>query len=157
MPVKRSPAKPRTPQGQLVDVEGGGGETEAEMETISSVNADILQRELQTIPQLALRGEFQSPPTQALGATAGNGNGATAGNGNGTTAGNGNGNGATGGNGNGKVPNAGNGNGNKTGAIPKTMSKAEAEALMRERAAQEEKEKERREEEKREEEVRTRN
>ncbi len=118
MPVKRSPAKPRTPQGQLVDDEGGGGETEAEIETITSVNADILQRELQTVPQLTFRGEFQSPPTQALGATAGNGNGATAGNGNG--------NGATGGNGNGngKVPNAGNGNGNQTGAIPKTMSKA---------------------------------
>jgi hypothetical protein len=108
MPVKRSPVKPRTPQGQLVDVEGG--ETEAEMETITSVNAEILQRELQNIPQLALRGEFQSPPTQALGATAGNGNGATAGNGNG--------NGTTGGN--------GNGNGNQTGTIPKVaMSRGE--------------------------------
>jgi hypothetical protein len=96
MPVKHSPVKPRTPQGQLIDVEGG--ETEAEMETITSVNAEMLQRELQNIPQLALIGEFQSPPTQALGATAGNGNGATAGNGNG--------NGATGGNGNGKVTNA---------------------------------------------------
>jgi hypothetical protein len=116
------------------------------METITSVNAEMLQRELQTAPQLTFRGEFQSPPTQALGATAGNGNGATAGNGNGATAGNGNGNGATGGNGNGngKVPNAGNGNGNQTGAIQKTtMSKAEAEALMRERAAQEEKGKKR--------------
>jgi hypothetical protein len=60
MPVKRSPAKPKTPQ--LIDVEGGGGETEAEMEAISSVNADILQRELQTVPQLTFRGEFQSPP-----------------------------------------------------------------------------------------------
>ncbi len=90
MPVKRSPVKPRTPQGQLIDVEGG--ETEAEMETITSVNADMLQRELQNAPQLTFRGEFQSPPTQALGATTGNGNG------NGATAGNGNGNGATGGN-----------------------------------------------------------
>ncbi len=62
MPVKRSPAKPRTPQGQLINVEGGGGETEPEVETITSVNADILQRELQTIPQLTFRGEFQSPP-----------------------------------------------------------------------------------------------
>jgi hypothetical protein len=61
------------------------------MEQITSENAEILQRELQNIPQLALRGEFQSPPTQPLGATAGNGNGATAGNGNGATAGNGNG------------------------------------------------------------------
>jgi hypothetical protein len=60
MPVKRSPAKPRTPQ--LINVEGGGGETEPEVETITSVNADILQRELQTIPQLTFRGEFQSPP-----------------------------------------------------------------------------------------------
>ena len=152
MPVKRSPAKPRTPQGQLIDVEGGGGETEAEIETITSVNADILQRELQTIPQLTFRGEFQSPPTQALGATAGNGNGATAGNGNSANAGNGN--GATAGNGNGNGAIGGNGNGKHTGTKPKTMSKAEAEALMRERAAQEEKEKERREEEKREEEVR---
>ncbi len=99
MPVKRSPVKPRTPQGQLIDVEGG--ETEAEMEKITSENAEMLQRELQNMPQLALRGEFQSPPTQALGATAGNGNDATAGNGNG--------NGATGGNGNGNGTNAGNG------------------------------------------------
>jgi hypothetical protein len=60
MPVKRSPVKPRTPQGQLIDVEGG--ETEAEMETITSVNADMLQRELQNAPQLTFRGEFQSPP-----------------------------------------------------------------------------------------------
>jgi hypothetical protein len=60
MPVKRSPQKPRTPQGQLIDVEGG--ETEAEMEKITSENAEMLQRELQNIPQLALRGEFQSPP-----------------------------------------------------------------------------------------------
>ncbi len=93
MTVKRSLVKPRTPQGQLIDVEGG--ETEAEMEKITSENAEMLQRELQNIPQLTLRGEFQSPPTQALGATAGNGNG------DGATAGNGNGNGATGGNGNG--------------------------------------------------------
>ncbi len=147
MPVKHSPVKPRTPQGQLVDVEGG--ETEAEMETITSVNAEMLQRELQNIPQLTFRGEFQSPPTQALGATAGNGNGATAGNGNE--------NGAAGGNGNGsgKVTNAGNGNGNQTGTIQKsTMSRGETEALQRERMAQEEKEKERIELEKREEEAR---
>ena len=111
MPVKRSPQKPRTPQGQLIDVEGG--ETEAEIETITSANAEMLQRELQNIPQLTLRGEFQSPPTQALGATAGNGNG----NGNGATAGNGNGNGATGGNGNSNGTNAG--NGNQIGTIPK--------------------------------------
>jgi hypothetical protein len=64
MPVKRSTIKPRTPQGQLIDVEGG--ETEAEMETITSVNADILQRELQTVPQLTFRGEFQSPPPHKL-------------------------------------------------------------------------------------------
>ncbi|MFN9900641.1 MAG: hypothetical protein ACK55Z_18035, partial [bacterium] len=87
--MKRSPTKPRTPQGQLITVDGGGGETEPEVETITSVNAEMLQRELQTLPQLTYRGDFQSPPTQALGATAGNGNGATAGNGNGTTAGNG--------------------------------------------------------------------
>ncbi len=122
MPVKRSPQKPRTPQGQLIDVEGG--ETEAEVETITSANAEILQRELQNIPQLTLRGDFQSPPTQALGATAGNGNG------NGATAGNGNGNGATGGNGkgngNGNGTSAGNGNGNQTGTIPKfAMSRGE--------------------------------
>ncbi len=124
MPVKRSPIKPRTPQGQLIDVEGG--ETKAEMETITSVNAEMLQRELQNAPQLTFRVEFQSPPTQALGATAGNG----------ATADNGNGNGATGGNGNGngKVTSAGNGNGNQTGAIQKTtMSRGEAEALERER------------------------
>ena len=100
---------------------GEGGETEPEVETITSVNAEMLQRELQTLPQLTYRGDFQSPPTQALGATAGNGNGATAGNDNGTTAGNGNGSGATGGNGNGKVPDAGNGKGIQTGAKPKTM------------------------------------
>jgi hypothetical protein len=64
MPVKRSPVKPRTPQGQLIDVEGG--ETEAEMEKITSENAEMLQRELQNIPQLALRGEFQSPPPHKL-------------------------------------------------------------------------------------------
>ncbi len=64
MPVKRSPTKPRTPQGQLIDVEGG--ETEAEMETITSVNAEMLQRELQTAPQLTFRGEFQSPPHKLL-------------------------------------------------------------------------------------------
>jgi hypothetical protein len=62
----------------------------------------MLQKELQSLPQLTYRGDFQSPPTQALGATAGNGNGATAGNDNGTIAGNGNGSGATGGNGNGR-------------------------------------------------------
>ena len=135
MPVKRSPVKPRTPQGQLIDVEGG--ETEAEVETITSANAEILQRELQNIPQLTLRGDFQSPPTQALGATAGNGNG------NGATAGNGN--GATG----------GNGNGNQIGTIPKVAaSRGETEVMQRERMAQEEKEKERIESEKREEEVR---
>jgi hypothetical protein len=65
MPVKRSPQKPRTPQGQLIDVEGG--ETEAEMEKITSENAEMLQRELQNIPQLTLRGEFQSPPHTAYG------------------------------------------------------------------------------------------
>jgi hypothetical protein len=139
MHVKRSPVKPRTPQGQLIDVEGG--ETEAEMEKIISENAEMLQRELQNIPQLTLRGDFQSPPTQALGANAGNGNG------NGATAGNGNGNGATGGNGNGT--NAGN------GTIPKiTVSRGETEAMQREKMAQEEKEKERVELEKREEEIR---
>ena len=42
MPVKRSPTKPRTPHSQLIVVEGG--ETEAEMETITSVNAEMLQR-----------------------------------------------------------------------------------------------------------------
>ncbi len=64
MPVKRSPQKPRTPQGQLIDVEGG--ETEAEMEQITSENAQMLQRELQNMPQLALRGENQSPPPHRL-------------------------------------------------------------------------------------------
>jgi hypothetical protein len=64
MPVKRSPIKPRTPQGQLIDVEGG--ETEAEMETITSVNTEMLQRELQNAPQLTFRGEFQSPPHKLL-------------------------------------------------------------------------------------------
>jgi hypothetical protein len=74
---------------------------------------------------------FSPPPTQALGATAGNGNG----------------NGATGGN--------GNGNGTQSGTIPKvTVSRGETEAMQRERMAQEEKEKERIELEKREEEVR---
>jgi hypothetical protein len=132
MLVKRSPIKPRTPQGQLINVEGG--ETEAEMENITSENAQMLQRELQNIPQLTLRGKFQSPPTQALGATAGNGNG------NGATAGNGN--GATGGN--------GNGNGTQSGTIPKvTVSRGQTEAMQRERMAQEEKERERIELEKR--------
>ncbi len=113
------------------------------MEKITSENAEMLQRELQNIPQLTLRGDFQSPPTQALGATAGNGNG----NGDGATAGNGNGNGANAGN--------GNGNGNQIGTIPKvTVSRGETEAMQRERMAQEEKERERIELEKKEEEIR---
>jgi hypothetical protein len=90
------------PQEQLIDVEGG--ETEAEIEDITSKNAEMLQRELQNMPQLTLRGYFQSPPTQALGSTAEVGEGATAG---GATAGNGNGNGATAGNGNGNGAQAG--------------------------------------------------
>jgi hypothetical protein len=39
-----------------------GGETEAKIEDITSKNAEMLQRELQNMPQLTLRGDFQSPP-----------------------------------------------------------------------------------------------
>jgi hypothetical protein len=60
MPVKRSPQKPRTPQGQLIDVEGG--ETEAEMENIASENAQMLQRELQTFLSSLLEVNFSPPP-----------------------------------------------------------------------------------------------
>jgi hypothetical protein len=139
MPVKRSPQKLRTPQKTLSET-GGGGETEAEVENITGGNADLLQRELQSAPQLTLRGEFQSPPTQAY------------------AAGNGNGNGAAAGNGNGKGAAAGNGNGTQAGQtgtkqkVP--VTRGETEEMLRERLEKERAEQERirfeeREEEKR--------
>jgi hypothetical protein len=155
MPVKHSPQKPRTPQKPLIDMEGG--ETEAEIEDITS-NAEVLQRELQNIPQLTLRGDFQSPPTQALAASNGNGNGAAAGNGNGATAGNGNGNGAAARNGNGATAGNGNGNGAQAGQngtkqkVP--VTRGETEAMQRDRLAKEKAEQERLEFEEREEEKR---
>jgi hypothetical protein len=119
-----------TPQQKTV-IETERGETESKIEEVVSRDPGSLQidiaGELQQLPQLQLRGDFQSPTMQT--STPGNSNAA----GNGNVAGNGNGAGSGSGN------NAGNGNrngtqsGNGSRAKVPVVTRGETEAMRREK------------------------
>ena len=64
MPVKRSPVKPRTPQGQLIDVEGG--ETEAEMEKSLVKTQKCFRGSYKIFPSSLSEANFSPPPHKLL-------------------------------------------------------------------------------------------